>query len=60
MAWIDERRAAAAAAGCDEAETRERYLSLHSIGVYVDDGSGASIDDDIFVDQGADTLYGQH
>jgi hypothetical protein len=54
LAWFDERRAAAAAAGCDEAETRERYLSLHSIGVYVDDGSGASIDDDIFVDQGAD------
>ena len=54
LAWLDERRAAAAAAGGDEAETRECYLSLHSIGIYVDDGSGASIDDDIFVDQGAD------
>ncbi len=54
LAWLDERRAAAAEAGCDEAETRERYLSLHSIGVYVDDRSGASIDDDIYVDQGAD------
>ena len=32
LAWLDERRAAAAEAGCDEAETRQRYLSLHSIG----------------------------
>ena len=54
LAWLEERSAAAAEAGCDEEETRQRYLSLHSIGVYVDDGSGASIDDDIFVDQGAD------
>jgi len=54
LAWLDERRAEAAKAGCDESETRERYLSLHSIGVYVDDGSGASINDDIFIDQGAD------
>ena len=44
----------AASTATIRSETRERYLSLHSIGVYVDDGSGASIDDDIFIDQGAD------
>ena len=54
LSWLAERRVAAAEAGCNEAEARERYLCLFSIGVYIDDGSGSSIDDEIFVDGGGD------
>ena len=52
LAWLEERKAAAAACGCSPAETRERFTALHALSVYIDDATGASINDLIFDEDG--------
>jgi len=46
--WLESRRALAASSGCSELETQQRFLSLCAFSVYIDDGTGASIDDLVF------------
>jgi hypothetical protein len=54
--WLDKRRDAALAAGCSPEECEERFLPLHSFSVYIDDGTGASIDDLLFDSSGAPVM----
>ena len=57
MAWQRLRRAAAAASGASSAEA-ELWACLHTFSMYVDDGLGGSIDDDLFDVEGAPVLVG--
>ena len=48
LAWLAHRRSCGVAAGASEAEISERWACLHAVGMYIDDGSHASIDDFLF------------
>ena len=48
IAWLKERRQAAVESGCSPEEIEERFLALHYISIYIDDGTAASIDDLLF------------
>jgi hypothetical protein len=56
LAWLAERKRAAVESGCSEAEASERYESLHAFSVYIDDGTGASIDDLLFSADGTPVM----
>ena len=45
LAWLEERAASAAEHGCSAAEAAERFTAMHAFSVYIDDGSGVSIND---------------
>ena len=47
LAWLAERRRAGEAAGASEDEMLEFWTCMHAIGMYVDDASTASVDDEL-------------
>ena len=47
-AWLAEREQSAVESGCSAAEAKERYASLHACSMYIDDATGASINDLLF------------
>jgi hypothetical protein len=53
LAWLRRRAAAADAAGVSSAERAERWTCLHAVGMYIDDGSHASIDDALYERDGS-------
>ena len=50
--WLRGRAALAAELGCDSETAEARFLALHAFSVYIDDGTGASIDDLLFDSKG--------
>ena len=48
ISWLQSRREEAVAAGCTSAEADELYTALVAFSVYIDDGTGASINDLLF------------
>ena len=56
LAWIEAREQAATDAGCSDGERHQRFTALHAIGIYIDDGSAASMDDALFDVHGAPLL----
>ena len=48
IAWLRQRAIAADAAGATSEERAERWTCLHAVGMYIDDGSHASIDDALY------------
>ena len=48
IAWLVERQQAAVESGCTSDEAARRFLALHFMSIYIDDGTGASIDDLLF------------
>ena len=56
--WLQRRRAAGQAAGASESEIQETFACLHVAGMYIDDGSHASIDDLLFTPEGAPVMRG--
>ena len=52
LEWQAERRAAAAAAGVTSADELESYTALFSVGIYIDDAAGSSVNDVIIGDDG--------
>ena len=48
IAWLHGRREAGVAAGASEDEIDELWACMHSLGMYVDDASTASIDDELY------------
>ena len=53
LAWLAERTKRGREAGASEADLREQWSCLHAVGMYIDDGSHASIDDLLFDKEGA-------
>ena len=58
LRWQESRRLAAASCGADDAEIADRWTALHAVGMYIDDESLASIDDDITDVDGSPLLRG--
>ena len=56
LAWLAEREQAAAESECSAAEREELYTALHAFSVYIDDGSGMSVDDLLFAADGKPVL----
>ena len=61
LAWLAARRAAGEAAGASESDLAELWACLHVVGMYIDDGSHASIDDALYEADGSPVLrHGVH
>jgi len=48
LEWLAEREALGVTLGCSEDELREVWTCLHAVGMYVDDASHVSIDDELY------------
>ena len=57
IAWLRERRALGEAAGASEAEITELWACLHVVGMYIDDGSHASVDDLLYSADGSPLMH---
>jgi hypothetical protein len=61
LKWLKARRVAGAAAGASESDLTELWACLHVVGMYIDDGSHASIDDALYEADGSPVLkHGVH
>ena len=61
LAWLAARRVAGEAAGASESDLAELWACLHVVGMYIDDGSHASIDDALYEADGSPVLrHGVH
>ena len=58
LEWLSARAEAAKESGCSEAEAEELFTALHHFSVYIDDGTGCSIDDAVFTADGEPVLRG--
>ena len=56
LAWLAERAELGRQAGASDEELRECWACLHAVGMYIDDGSHASIDDLLYDTDGEPVL----
>lgn len=58
VSWLERRRAMGVAAGASADDIEELWASLHTFGIYVDDGGHSSVDDPLYDVHGAPLMRG--